>query len=85
MDTLNKRILIILLDAAQSGERASVQFLADRLGVSRTAVADAFSVLDQAGLVRAETIRLTFLGLTEALGLRASARKAATRYKKKAA
>lgn len=79
MDTLNKRILIVLLDAAQSNERATVQFLADRLGVTRRKAAEAVSDLDRLGLVRAETIRLSFLGLTEALGLRAAARRSANR------
>lgn len=85
MDTLNKRILILLLDAAQSDDRASIQFLSDRLGVPRTEVAGAVSWLDRIGLVRAETIRLTFLGLSEALAVRASARKTAPRVRRRAA
>ncbi|OQX66848.1 MAG: hypothetical protein B6A08_18320 [Sorangiineae bacterium NIC37A_2] len=85
MDTLNKGILIALLDAAQHDERASIQYLSDRLGRTRTEVAQAVSELDRRGLVRAETVRLSFLGLTEALGLRARARQSAARNRKAAA
>lgn len=73
METLNKKILVTLFELASSDERASVQELAVRLGQTRREVAEAVSELDRLGLVRAETIRLTFLGLTRALGLRARA------------
>ncbi len=85
MDTLNKGILIALLDAAQSDERASIQYLSDRLGRTRAEVAQAVSELDRLGLVRAETVRLSFLGLTGALGLRAQARRSAGRTRQAAA
>lgn len=85
MDTLNKGILIALLDAAQTDEKASIQYLSDRLGQTRAEVAQAVSELDRRGLVRAETVRLSFLGLTEALGLRAQARRSAARTRKAAA
>lgn len=85
MDTLNKGILIALLDAAQADEKASIQYLAERLGSTRTEIANAVSQLDRLGLVRVETVRLSFLGLTEALGFRAAARRARTRFNKKAA
>jgi Mn-dependent DtxR family transcriptional regulator len=73
METLNKRILVTLFELASSDERASIQELATRLGQTRRAIAEAVSELDRLGLVRAETVRLTFVGLTRALGLRAKA------------
>jgi Mn-dependent DtxR family transcriptional regulator len=77
METLNNQILLALFDLASAEERASIQALAVRLGVSRREVAETVSHLDRLGLVRAENVRLTFVGLTRALGLRSAATRAA--------
>jgi Mn-dependent DtxR family transcriptional regulator len=77
METLNNKVLLTLFELASAEERASIQALAVRLGVTRRDVAEAVSRLDRLGLVRAENVRLTFIGLTRALGLRASASRAA--------
>jgi Mn-dependent DtxR family transcriptional regulator len=69
MDTLNKDILVALFHAGSNDEAASVAWLARRLGVTRRRVACELDVLAEAGLIRAETIRLTFLGLTVAVQL----------------
>ena len=71
MDNLNSRILIALFDLSQLDQRASVTALAERLGCPRRDVAEALNGLDGRGLVRSETVRLTFLGLARAAGLRA--------------
>jgi Mn-dependent DtxR family transcriptional regulator len=73
METLNRNLLITLLDFAQSDVRASVQRLALKLGVSRSAVAGALNDLAMQGLVSAETMRLTMMGLVCASSLRAGA------------
>lgn len=70
MTHLNKSLLVLLLDLAQSDVGASVQVLAERLGVSRREVAVGLNELAELDLVRAEKVRLTFLGLAAALGLR---------------
>ena len=70
MTTLNKSLLISLLNLAQSDQAASVQLLAIELGVSRAVVAGGLNELVLEGLVRPETIRLTFVGLMHATGLR---------------
>lgn len=75
MEQLNKKLLIALLDLAQSDVPASVQSLAEHLGATRREVAEGLSALDQAGLVRAEKIRLTMVGLVRAAGLRERSRK----------
>jgi len=79
METLNKNILIALLDCAQNDLPASVQVLAQELGVSRREVADALNGLVLEGLVRGETCRLTFVGLMHAAGARAAAERMRTR------
>jgi Mn-dependent DtxR family transcriptional regulator len=70
METLNNQILLALFELASHDERASIQALSVRLGITRREAAEAVSRLDTAGLVRAENVRLTFVGLTRALGLR---------------
>jgi len=70
MTHLNKQVLIALLDLAQGDVRASVQSIAVATGQPRPAVATALNELAQLGLVRAETIRLTLVGLMRASGLR---------------
>lgn len=72
METLNKNILIALLNLAQNDVRASVQLLAHELRVSRREIADALNVLAADGLIRGETCRLTFVGLMQASGARAA-------------
>ena len=72
METLNKNILITLLDLAQNDRRASVQELAQELGLTRRQVADELNILAREGLVSAETCRLTFVGLMFATGLRSA-------------
>jgi Mn-dependent DtxR family transcriptional regulator len=74
MDTLNKELLLALFDLSQLDASASVQRLADDLGRSRRAIADALDDLARAGFVRAETVRLTFLGLAIATKLRSRRR-----------
>jgi len=74
METLNKHILMTLLNLAHSDVPASVQRLATELGLSRREIADELDVLASEGLVRAETCRLTFVGLMHATGLLAAAR-----------
>ena len=69
MDSLNKDILVALFHAGSNDERPSVTWLARRLGATRRRVACELDVLAEAGLVRAETIRLTFVGLTVAVQL----------------
>lgn len=71
MTYLNKLLLRTLLDLAQNDVRASVTVLSQATGHSRREVADALNALDQLGLVRAERVRLTFLGLAKATGLAA--------------
>lgn len=66
MNHLNNRLLVALLDFAQADHPASVNALAVTLGITRRAAANALSDLDRQGLVRAETMRLTFLGLAHA-------------------
>ena len=73
MQTLNKNILIALLDCAQNDVPASVQVLAREVGASRREVADVLNHLIAEGLVRGETCRLTFVGLMHAAGTRARA------------
>ncbi len=72
MNHLNSRLLVALLDLAQSDLPASVQALAVSLGITRREAANALSDLDRQGLIRAETMRLTFLGLAYAARLRQS-------------
>lgn len=71
MTHLNKKLLVSLLDLAQADRAANVQSLAVSLNMSRREVASALNELAEAGLVRAETVRLTFVGLMRASGLRA--------------
>lgn len=71
METLNSSILIALLNLAQSDRAANVQVLALELDVSRARIAHGLNELACEGLVEAETIRLTFVGLMHASGLRA--------------
>ena len=73
MTHLNKSLLVALLDLAQSDVSASVNVLALCIGASRKEVACGLNELDQLGLVRGEKIRLTFVGLMKASGLRAGA------------
>lgn len=70
MTHLNKKLLVALIELAQSDTSASVQMLAHALGVSRKEVACALDELGELGLVRPETVRLTFVGLMHASGLR---------------
>lgn len=79
MDLLHKRILIALFRLTEADRSANVSLLAQELGCSRRDIACALSALDMLGLVRAERVRLTFLGLTRALGLEAKARRRRTR------
>ncbi len=74
MDHLNKKLLIALLDLAQTDVHASVTTLARHLGVTRKEVARGLSDLAELGWVRPETVRLTFVGLMKAAGLRARLR-----------
>lgn len=71
MRYLNKLLLETLLELAQNDTPASVSVLAQVTGHSRREVADGLNELDQLGLVRAERVRLTFLGLAKATGLAA--------------
>lgn len=75
MEPLNKDIVLKLFDLAQNDTPASVSRLAVELGSSRREVADALDELSREGLVRGDTVRLTFVGLMHAAGL--SARRAA--------
>lgn len=70
MNTLNKKVLVALLDLAQMDLPASVQVIAIHLGISRKEAASALNELSELTLVRAETVRLTFVGLMKASGLR---------------
>ena len=69
METLNKTLLVTLLDLAQNDVPASVACLAKELGLTRAQVAIGLNRLAEDGLVRPETIRLTILGLMRAVGL----------------
>lgn len=71
METLNRNLLVTLLDFAQTDVRASVQRLSLKLGVSRAEVAVGLNELAERGLVSAATIRLTMMGLVCASSLRA--------------
>jgi Mn-dependent DtxR family transcriptional regulator len=71
METLNSILLVTLLEMAQNDEPASVSRLARELDLTRAEVATRLNQLSKLGLVRAETIRLTFVGLMRATGLRA--------------
>jgi hypothetical protein len=70
MKTLNKTLLVVLLDLAQNDVPASVARVADELGITRAEAAVGLNELATAGLVRPETVRLTILGLMRAAGLR---------------
>lgn len=70
METLNKTLLVALLDLAQNDVPASVACLATELDLTRAQVAIGLNQLAEVGLVRPETIRLTILGLMRAAGLR---------------
>ncbi|HSC86609.1 MAG TPA: hypothetical protein VLC09_05035 [Polyangiaceae bacterium] len=74
MDNLNKSLLVSLFELAQTDRPASVNALAEWLGVDRREVACALSELDQQGLIRAETCRLTLRGLARAVSLRGKRR-----------
>jgi DNA-binding Lrp family transcriptional regulator len=63
-------LLAGLLDLAQLDLPASVEALARRLGRSRRWVACGLDELDRLGLVRAETVRLTLVGLARAVSVR---------------
>jgi Mn-dependent DtxR family transcriptional regulator len=76
METLNKILLVTLLDLAQNDVPASVARLATELGVTRAQVAVGLNELSERGLVRPDTIRLTFVGLMSAAGLRSAGRSA---------
>lgn len=69
MNTLNKKVLVALFDLAQADVPASVQEVASYLGVSRREAATSLNDLAGLGLLRATTLRLTFLGLMKAVGL----------------
>jgi len=69
MKTLNKKVLVSLFELAQADVPASVQEVATCLNMSRREAAIALNSLVQLGLVRAETLRLTFPGLMKAVGL----------------
>lgn len=71
METLNNALLVTLFEMAQNDEPASVDRLARELSLTRAEVATRLNQLSRQGLVRAETIRLTFVGLMRATGLRA--------------
>ncbi len=71
METLNSSILISLLNLAQADTRANVQVLATELGESRVRVARGLGELAAEGLIDPQAIRLTFVGLMHATGLRA--------------
>lgn len=71
METLNKELLIALLDLAQMDVSASVQALAEATGHPRTKVASGLNALAEKGLIRPETVRLTMVGLVQAASLRA--------------
>jgi hypothetical protein len=70
MNTLNKNVLLSLFDLAQLDVPASVQTVALHLGISRREAASSLNTLSESGLIRAETLRLTFFGLMKATGLR---------------
>ncbi len=70
METLNNTLLVTLLDLAQNDVHASVARLATEIGVTRAQVAIGLNQLAEDGLVRPETVRLTFVGLMKAAGLR---------------
>lgn len=74
MDKHSQQLLVALFDLAQLDTPASVQALAARLGRSRREVACTLNTLDGLGLVRAEKVRLTLVGLMKASGLRERAR-----------
>jgi len=74
MTHLNKQVLISLLDLGQSDVRASVQSVSVAVGCSRREAAVALNELARLGLVRAETVRLTLVGLMRAAGLRERSR-----------
>jgi Mn-dependent DtxR family transcriptional regulator len=69
MNTLNKKVLVSLFELAQTDVPASVQEVARYLGVSRREAATSLNTLSELGLIRAATLRLTFLGLMKAVGL----------------
>lgn len=71
MNTLNKNLLITLLEFAQSDVRASVAHLAFEMHLPRRTVAGGLNALALHGLVLAETCRLTLPGLAVAASLRA--------------
>lgn len=71
MEPLNKKLLVTLLDFAQSDQRATVDSLARSLTRSRREVAGGLNELAVRGLVCADTVRLTLLGVMRAAGLRA--------------
>ncbi len=71
MTTLNKDIVVTLLNLAQADQHASVHVLAEKLGLSRAEIATSLNELALEGLIRPETIRLTFVGLMFASGMRA--------------
>jgi hypothetical protein len=85
METLNNSILISLLNLAQADTRANVQVLANDRGESRVRVARGLGELADEGLIDPQAIRLTFVGLMHASGLRARHLRAEAERKRAAA
>ncbi len=72
MNTLNRRLLVTLLDFAQTDVRASVAHLAFEMHLPRRTVANGLNRLAQRGLIDPGACRLTMVGLVAAASLRAS-------------
>lgn len=79
METLNRNLLLSLLDLAQRDVAANVVKLSFELGVPRAAVACGLNELAEQGLVRPSTVRLTMMGLVLASSVRAEMRRSRER------
>jgi len=75
MTHLNKSILIALLDLAQLDQAADLHQLSLACGQTSSRIRLALYELESLGFVDAGRVRLSFLGLAKAAGLRARARR----------
>lgn len=69
MNATQKDVLRTLYRLAQADQPADLALLADALGLRCATVDAVLRQLEWAGLVDAERVRLTFVGLTMAVGL----------------
>lgn len=69
MNTTQKDVLRTLYTLAQSDQHADLALVAAAVGLRCATVDEVLRQLEWAGLVDAERVRLTFVGLTVAVGL----------------